>query len=347
MWQHRTCANASDLDNLTPTVTPAEAQAWCNFIVWIPERLPAECQLLSGTLRREAPPGMPVEPIEDRGPRDGNYLSSYRFEIAGTDRTLRIKQFYYDWAFPAFDQPCLWKSHTHAVPIDDTHVVWFGVDFLGNQAASARLGRTTIELSVLEGTFTELELLGLYQALHPVDAGVVKAIAATSHAQLSYWARHADAAQLVVPIGFWTFRRGAHQANWSSTGWVADQGFPVALAGLDLDSAAHIQLDDNRAEIEVIYDGGRDRGVELRLIAQRPGKGGLRIPADPEPHPGQREQIRHGGLDIQLGWIDERYGPFQAVFTTPDQEWEATLLSSAGVGLGRAWFLAALDELTR
>ncbi|MEV3962746.1 hypothetical protein AB0M34_17890 [Nocardia sp. NPDC050193] len=348
MWQHRTCANASELDNLASTATAAQAQPWCNFILWIPERLPEECRSLSGTVRREAPPGTPVEPLADRGPRDGNHLSSYRFEIAGAGRRLRIKQFYYDWAFPAFDHPCLWKSRTHAVALDGTHVVWFGVDFLGNPAASARLGRTTIELSVLEGDFTETELLDVYQSMHPAVPAEVPAIVATPHSQLSYWARHADAAQLVVPIGFWQFRRGAHQADWSSTEWLVDHGIPGVLAGLEVDSAAHIRLDDDRAEIEVIYSGGRDRGVELRLIAQRPGKGGLRIPADPEPHPGRREQIRHSsGPDVQLGWIDDRYGPFQAVFTTPKQEWEATLLSSAGVGLGRDWFLAALDELMR
>ncbi|WP_157187607.1 hypothetical protein [Nocardia vinacea] len=312
----------------------------------MPEHLPAECQLHSGTLRREAPPGVPVEPIEDRGPRDGNYLASYRFEVSGIDRKLRVKQFYYDWAFPAFDQPSLWKSDTHAVPIDDIHVVWFGVDFLCNRAASARLGRTTIELSVLEGAFTEREILELYQALHPVDTAVADEIAATPHAQLSYWARHAAAAQLVVPVGYWKFRRGAHRARWSSTGWGADQDIPVVLAGLDLDSGAHIELESGGAEIEVVYAGGRDRGVELRLIAQRPGKGGLRIPAAPEPHPCHRELIRHRGIDIQLAWTDERYGPFQAVFTTPNQRWEATLLSTAGVGLGRRWFFAALDELT-
>lgn len=347
MWQHRTCANASELDDLASTVTVAQAQPWCNFILWVPEHLPDECFLHTGTLRREAPPGKPEEPIEDRGPRDGNYLSSYRFEIVGPDRRVRIKQFYYDWAFPAFDHPSLWKSHTHAAVLDDTHVVWFGVDFRGKRAAAARLGRTTIELSILEGDFSEVEILELYRFLRPASPTAASTIAATPHSQLSYWSRHADAAQLVVPIGFWKFRRGAHQADWTATEWVQELGLPTAVVGLELDSAAQIRLADDRAEIEMIYAGGRDRGVELRLIAQRPGQGGLCLPADAEPHPGHREQIRHCGLDVQLGWNDERYGPFQAVFATPDAAWEATLLSSAGVGLDRGWFLTALEAFVR
>ncbi|MCO5971404.1 hypothetical protein [Actinoallomurus soli] len=345
MWKHRALADAAELPARPSAVPPEQAQEWCNFVVWTPERLPAGCELLTGTLRKEAPPGRLEEHLSGHTPWSDNNPAAYRFEIAGDGRRLRVKEFLYDWAFPALDHPCLWESRTHAAPVDDRHVVWFGTDYLKNAAASARLDRTTVELSVLSGTFAEEEILDLYRAMRPADPAVAAEFAATPFAALSYWARRADAAAVNVPVGLWTFRRRrSHESRWSTGAeaerLVTELGLPPALGGLDLDSAARFVDDQGREDVEAVYSGRPERGRELRVIAQKRGRGSLRVPSEPEDQPGERDTVRVGGVDVQLGWIDERYGPFQAVYAHGDVE--ATLLSSTGVGLDRAWFLDAL-----
>lgn len=349
MWNHRKVADAAALEKVPPGVSPDQAQAWCNFVLWTPDRVVDDCELRVGTLRKEAPPGRAEGHIEARTPWSGNNLVSYRFEVVGQHRRLRVKEFLYDWAFPALDQPCLWKSRTRAVPLDERYVLWFGVDYLGHQAAAARIARTTVELSVLEGEFTDQEILDLYRALRPADPVGASAIADTSFAALSYWARRKDAVNLVVPVGLWKFRRGEHASQWetgdAAAALVGEWGLPSSLGDLWLDSAARMEDGMGRLEIEAVYVGGPDRGAELRLIAQRPGGGNLRVPADEEPHPGERASLRVHDVDVQLGWIDERYGPFQAVAADHAGGLEFTLLSGTGVGLDRTWFLAAVREL--
>lgn len=348
-WRHRAHAAARDVEPVAPEVEPAAAQAWCNFVLWTPEALPDDCELRVGTLRREGPPGRAEGDIEHRGPWAGNNLASYRFEVVGDGRRLRVKEFLYDWAFPALDHPCLWKSETHAVAIDGRHVAWFGIDYMGKQAASARLGRTTVEVSVLEGEFSEEELVAFYGGCRAADPVAAEAIARTPLADLSYWARHEDAVQLIVPIGLWEFRRGAHDSRWES-GRAAHEladawGLPPCLGGLAVDSAARFEDARGHEEVEVVYAVGVDRDDELRLIVQRPGGGNLKVPAAEEPHPGHRSGVSIGGKEVQLGWIDERYGPFHAVFATADGTLEGTLLSTTGVGLDRGWFTACLTTL--
>jgi hypothetical protein len=326
-------------------VAPEQAQPWCNFLVWTPQRVPAGCALGTGTLRRESPPGRVDGHTAGRASWSESNPAAYRFEIAGAGRRLRVKQFLYDWAFPALDHPCLWESRTRACTVDDRHVVWFGTDHLLHAAASARLDRTTVELSVLDGEFAEEEILALYRAMRPAVPEVAADLAETPFSELSYWARWPDATRIDVPVGLWRFRRRpSHESHWQ-TGTeagrlVASLDLPPSLGGLALDSAARFVDDEGRTEIEAVYNGRPDRGRELRLIAQRRGGGNLCVPAEPEDQPGEREVLRMGGGDVQLGWIDERYGPFQAVYAHGAVE--ATLLSSTGVGLDRAWFLAAL-----
>lgn len=349
MWKHRVLAQASDLEPTPPTLPPSQAQPWCDFVVWTPDELPDGYETVTGTLRKESPPGIPQAETAGRTPWSANNPCAYRFEVRGPGGRVRVKQFLYDWAFPALDHPCLWDSDTRAVAIDDRHVLWFGVDYMKHRGASARLGRTTAELSVLDGEFSDEEILGLYRALRPADPAAAQAIAATPFAQLSYWARRPDAEKINVPIGLWKFRRPTeHHSDWR-TGADAERmagelGLPATLGGLDLDSAGRFAGDDGRTEIEAVYAGGPGRGHELRLIAQRLGRGNLRVPAEPDVHPGTRETLTwQDGTPVQLAWIDERFGPFHAVFARDGIE--ATLLGSTAVGLDRAWFLRVLKEV--
>lgn len=350
-WQNRTVENASDLPLEPPTLAPDKAQAWCNFIVWLPRALPADCMMSDGTLRKEAPPGRVAGVTAGRTPWSTNNPSAYRTEIAGQGRRLRIKQFLYDWAFPALEHPCLWESQTTAVPLDDGNVLWYGTDYMKNRAASARLGRTLIELSVLEGQFSDDEILRLYQSMRPSVDATATAIRATPFAALSYWARY-PAEMVSVPIGLWKFRRTgtAHQGEWASgpadcAGILRELGLPTGLAGYEVDSAARFTSPDGRCESEVVYAVGADRGRELRLIAQRTGQGRIAIPPQPEPHPASHETTAIGGIAVALANADQRYGPWDAVWQAPACDLEIKLLSTTGSGMDRAWFVAVVTEL--
>lgn len=162
-WRHRTLADPAELEARPPSSAPEEAQEWCNFVLFVPEWLPAGTRVGEASVRREAPPGRVGGSTVGRTPWSTNNPAAYRFEVSGGGRSLRIKQFLCDWAFPALDHPALWESETRALALDDHHVLWYGTDYLGHRGASARMARTTIELSVLEGDFTDAELAGLYR----------------------------------------------------------------------------------------------------------------------------------------------------------------------------------------
>jgi hypothetical protein len=351
-WGTRAVADAVELDERPPAMPPDQAQPWCNFVVWTPERLPAGCQLSTGTIRREAPPGRVEGVTAGRTPWSDANPVAYRYEITGPDRRLRVKQFLYDWAFPALDHPCLWESHTRPVRLGD-HVLWYGVDYMKHQAASARLARTTIELSVLEGSFEDAEILYLYEAMRPAAPDAVEAIGRTPFARLSYWARYPNAPMVHVPIGLWKFRRtgSAYTGRWTAEapelkGLLAGYSLPSELIGLEADSAARFTDADGRTEVEVVYSGGPWRGHELRLIAQRPGAGHLSFPAEPAPHPHHHAEVEIGRIaDASLAWIDEDYGPWDAAWQDPKGNLEAKLLASTSPSLSRERFLEAAGEV--
>jgi hypothetical protein len=351
-WAARSVADHADLEPAPPRMPPAAAQPWCNFVLWTPVGLPPAYTVDVGTLRREAPPGRVADPVAGRTPWSRNNAAGYRFEVETSGGRFRVKQFLYEWPFPALDQPCLWNSPTTPLPLDDRYVVWRGTDYLGRAGASARLARTTIELSTMDGELTDEQVVEFFRALRPVDPVVAAAVTATSLAELSYWSRHPDAAMVSVPVGLWVLRRAQpdHPDERPVGGAAAAElvqraGLPARLGGCTVDSALRYSGPGRATETEVVYAGSADRGRELRLIVQRPGDGRLELPARPEPHPGHRAEVELGGLPVQLGWLSAAYGPFHAVLPEPASGLEVMLLSSAGVGLDRAWFGAAIEGL--
>lgn len=354
-WKHRTLAAATDLDKRPPVMTATQAQAWCNFIVWAPEALPDGWVQSNSTMRKEAPPGRPDSHIEAQSPWSQSNAAAFRYEISDGSRRLRVKQFLYDWAFPALDHPCLWQSSTRARVLEPTdrgafasdYVVWFGIDYLKNQAASARLERTLIELSVLAGEFTEDELVDLFESLRPVDPEVAAAITRTRFSQLSYWARHNDAQTVSVPVGLWKFGRPEkeHHETWAEAPPEAatEVGLPDRLGGFELDDLARYAVDEV-AEWEAVFVAPGRRGRELRLIVQESGGGRISAPPEPSLHTGERESITVAGAEVHLAWIDDRYGPFDAVWRDDRSRTEVKLLSTTGVGMHRAWFVSAVCD---
>jgi len=351
-WQVRSLADATELEAEPPAIAPRDAQPWCNFVLWMPAAIPQGCELVHGTLRRQAPPGRVADQTAGRTPWSKVNPACYRYEIAGAGRRLRVKQFLYDWAFPACDHPCLWNSPARPVGLDESYILWFGVDYKKNRAASARLARTTIELSVLAGEFTDAEIYALYRSMRPAVPDSVVPIARTPFALLSYWARYPSAGMVHVPAGLWKFRRTGMEYTGQ---WTADAAaihsllgeyrIPAQLGRLPADSAARFADAEGNKESEVVYAGGPDRRYELRLVVQRPGEGHIAVPAEHETHPHQAAQVEVAGLTVHLAWNDDRYGSWDATWSDSRAGLEAKLMASAGATLDRDWFLAAMAEI--
>jgi hypothetical protein len=344
-WRWQILDRAADLDPVPAVIEEAGAQGWCNFVVWRPAELPPGCDRSVGTLRREAPPGR-VE-AAGRSPWSDANPSGYRTEVSGGGRRLRLKQFLYDWAFPAVDQPCLWGSDTRPFAIGAGAVVWLGTDYLGHRAATARMARTTVELSVLEGAFSDDELVAFVAALQPARPDAVRRVLATPFSELSYWARH-PADMVAVPTGVFSFqRRGtAHEGDWIPSADVAAfltaQGVPVSVGEFRAESAATFGDGSAVRELDVVYLS--PSGAELRLTAQRTGGGRLQFPPQRDKHPATQELRDLGARPVHLGYVSVEFGACDAWWQHPDG-YDLRLLGSAREGLGRTAFLGLVAEL--
>ena len=101
-WVPRVAASARAADAGIQALDWEQAQPWCNFVLLRPSALPAGLALVKQELRPEAPPPEGVSPSELAA---SGTRSSYRGEYEGAGRWLRLKQFLYDWAPPAFAGP--------------------------------------------------------------------------------------------------------------------------------------------------------------------------------------------------------------------------------------------------
>ena len=129
---------------------------------------------------------------------------------------------------PAFDCPCLWLSPVVRHFFVGSDVGWLGTDFRGLPVASVHLDRTTIELSVLSGSFSDDELHEICRNLRPVNPEARNQILHTPLATLCYQRRHREP-PIAVPVGFW-----AHERKPEST---LTHVFPGAMAPADLPGA--------------------------------------------------------------------------------------------------------------
>lgn len=351
-WICATVADPTDLDPAPTPMTPREAQRWCPFVLWTPPDPPAGARVLPGTLRREAPPGRVRGQVAGRAVWTENNPASYRFEVVGADWRLRVKQFLYDWAFPALDHPCLWGSPSWPSELDERRLLWHGTDYLARQGAATRLARTTVEISLCVGEVGEDTLAALCRSLRPACADAAASIAATPFAALSYFARHPSARVPHVPIGLWRFRRpnSERSARWSAEPAVVRDALrvwrlPSVVGGCAADSVALFDRPADRAELEVVYADPADRGQELRLIARQLRPGRASGPPEREPHPGQHARVHIAGALVYLAWIDPRYGPWDAVWREPATRREVKLLSGAGVGRDQEWFASQVKAV--
>ncbi len=198
---------------------------------------------------------------------------------------------------------------------------------------------------MLDGEFLDDEIIAMYRFLRPALAQAAEGISRTPFRMLSYWARYLQATMVNVPIGLWKFRRSdkAHEGEWpvddsGTEALVSDFHLPMSLADFRIDSAARFANSSGQSEVEALYTAGSDRGQELRLIVQQSGRGRIEFPPEPEIHPCKRSSAVIGGCEAYIAWMDERYGPCDAVWRDQASGLDFKLLSSTGI-------LSAADKL--
>jgi hypothetical protein len=201
---------------------PEEAQKHCKFVVFVPSVLPSDVILKDQNLR--------LESNVDTGRRENN-RTTFRQLFEGTNRTLIIKQFLYDWAPPAYDHPCLWRNAEIATkeesPAPSGHfvnnnVLWFGKNYRKQEAATIEIERTRIELTFPNGSFACEEIISLCKSLLPVDPEIAKSILSVPFSELSYSHRHEEKA-VKVPVGYWKHSRAEELKCFA----LASQDIPV------------------------------------------------------------------------------------------------------------------------
>lgn len=322
-WVHKTVPSVESSDAGVRSMGWEEAQAWCNFVLMRPMILPDDLKLEKLETRPEAPPGRSanVGPT----PRPDWTLSNRavnRGEYVGHNRRLRIKQFLYDYAPPAFDHPCLWESQNIRAFLVGDFIGWLGTDFRKLQAATVSLDRTTVELSVTEGSFTDAELQSICRGLRPAAPEKRELILNTSVADLCYQGRHREP-PIAVPVGYWAHKRLPESLQ--STVLRSDQipnnssyfGISPPHAYGYQSNCAFIYGDPQcPQEIDTLFEHIENAGQYMRLLVSPSDiTGGI-------PYPPARE-IRQecsssllsvNGLEVYHAYYDERYGQHEAVW---------------------------------
>ncbi|MBD8031969.1 hypothetical protein [Solibacillus merdavium] len=149
-----------------------EAQKYTNFVILMPT-LHETYNFKNITLKKET----------------NKQRSSIRFEIHSKGKVLRIKQFFYDWAIPVITADTNLIQQGKSFEIEGI-VGFIGIDYKGNQAACFCRWFTNIELSVIEGTFDEKEILIILEGLKAVDNDSIRTIGEQSFTTCSYTARY-------------------------------------------------------------------------------------------------------------------------------------------------------------
>lgn len=326
-WQPTVASSISSEVAEPTSMTWGQAQRWCNFVLLEPSRLPPGLEVTALSMRPEAPPGRPdafKRPALPDWTRSNR--SAHRCVVVGDGRSVRIKQFLYDYAPPAFDHPCLWESpEVRPFEVGD-HIGWCGVDFLKRAGATINLHRTTVEFSVLSGEFTREEFQMMCEGLEPVDAGACREIANTPLTVLSYQRRHEEP-PIAVPVGYLAHKR----SEQSRVAALTPEEVLVALLdwlpavppelGFRLDSAFVFGDEDRPDEIDFVLSHDRDSGRYLRILVS-PRSAALGIPYPPRPEERQRCHLRSfslSGRNIVHACADADYGQHEAVWQAADR----------------------------
>lgn len=220
--------------------------------------LPEDCVEGTSTLRLEQAPGRTEEDESTTGISpwsEANY-STLRTIIKGTERKIRIKQFFYDWAPMAAGIPCLWESGELTPLVIHNAIAWIGVDYLENVGATLHRNGTLIEFSVVEGTFDHHEISKIVEGLLPVAvSSEILRVVSLSFFKKNYWIRHAIKG-LRVPHGLYKKNRfhDFSKARYKTPEELAHihPVLPQSIGHYAYNSAIGIKNETDE-EIEIIY----------------------------------------------------------------------------------------------
>lgn len=328
-------------------VAAEAAQPMLNFPVLRPRYLPPDTRMTEALLRVEAPPT--EDDAIERGARPPDWTSantcSYLMRFAGAGRRFRLKQFFYDWAPPACDHPPLWAGAVRPVPSVPPYVTWIGTDFMERAGATSRINRTSVEMSIAEGAYTDEEIAAIFSGLEPVDGQAARVLESQSFAKLTYWSRH-DLPVVNVPYGLFRFGRSddAERGAWAS-GALETPGIRQPrldpASGFVLDSTG-LFGDAETREVELIFTAPPGRGREVRFILQVGDRGRIAWPPVASSHPANGETTTLDGAEAHIRFIDEAVGPWAAVFERAGTR--ALVMTSSAHGHDRAWFMDLLAK---
>jgi hypothetical protein len=325
-----------------------EAQAWCNFVLHRPTRLPAGTEIARCTMRPEAPPGRPAQQEQaGRSPWTISNRAAHRCEIIGAGRALRMKQFLYDWAPPACDHPSLWMSEGLQPAAVDNDILWFGTNYLKRPGASLHRHRTMIEFSVTAGSFAMEEVRDLAISLQPVNEPTFAVIQSASLAQLSYQSRHASDV-IAVPVGFWAHKRTPPTLKELA---LPGEAVPADLMGRHIVPGDRYRLDsafllggEQSREAEFVYDLAGEPGHYVRVLVWPTGSpGSPRLPPERDRHPGATELMTVAGHPVYHAYAVPEFGPHEAVLANAGLT--LMVLAKPGPWTDEAWFRQIIGRM--
>ncbi|MGE7914980.1 hypothetical protein [Lysinibacillus xylanilyticus] len=118
-------------------------------------------------------------------PETKDNRSSIYFYAKLQNGIIRVKQFFYDWAFPFIyaDTNLIEQGSPFII---NNRVGFIGVDYKNNKALSYSVGFTTVEISVFDGDVTDDELIAYLSSLKIINPDLSK----KSFATVSYTARY-------------------------------------------------------------------------------------------------------------------------------------------------------------
>jgi hypothetical protein len=317
-WSPRTAAKLPSNEAMTFAADWDEAQPWCNFVLTRPKELPRGLELERQDLRPEVPPDPTSGDLMNQA--TWGQRSSYRCVYSGDGRRIRMRQFLYDWAPPAYDHPSLWLSEAITPFEAGDNIGWIGRNYRKEPAASISVDRTTIEISSLAGEFMPDELQRLCLGLEPVSPTARERILATSFGALTFQYRHAALTYYETPTGYWKhYRTPVSLEQTVACGKDVQNHWP----GLDLvpPSAYDFGLDtvfvfgDPRRprEVEYLYESTVTPGRYLRILATSSTAECIPYPPIMDQQACSTRQFKVGKSLAYHAFHDPRYGQHEAV----------------------------------
>jgi hypothetical protein len=230
-----------------------------------------------------------------------------------------LKQFLYDWAPPAASTAPLWKS-PQLTPIQcQNTIAWLGKDYLKQPGGCIQLMRTQIEISVINGEFTEDELGRILAQLTVAEQEAAQAVQDTPFHRLNYWVRY-QLRGVQVPYGLWHYHQPRHydKSQLVTLEYLRSNSPLRLLLPTDspyvFDSAVIIMGEDpSHPEVELIYRHQGNLSDHLWIIAiNHDSDLALPIPPEPEPHQAEVRERQHlRGTSVWYAALSEQYGAWE------------------------------------